>query len=65
MTALKADQPNENRLTILFFFSKALPLGRGMLPLRGVDPAQIMSRIHNHDLFFKIIVSQGGAIGKQ
>jgi len=39
-------------LTILFFsFPKALPLGQGMLPLRGDDPARIMNRIINHDLF--------------
>ena len=34
-------------LTILFSFPKALPLGWGMLPLRGVNSAGIMNRINN------------------
>ena len=51
-------------LTILFFvhpwfvfrspmFPKALPLGWGMLPLRGGDSARILICIYYYDLLFK------------
>jgi hypothetical protein len=39
------------KLLKVLLFIKA----ESMVPLRDVDPAKISNRIHNHDLFFKLI----------